>query len=67
MLNDEKEPNIRRAVFLPMYYTVISLMVMLSFFCQIPTVILFADSSIIMGGLGNLLSANQIQEPLSSQ
>ena len=67
MLNDEKEPHIRRAVFLPMYYTVISLMVMLSFLCKMPTVILFADSSIIMGGLGNLLSANQIQEPLSSQ
>ena len=31
MLNDEKEVHIKRAVFLPMYYTVISLMVMKSF------------------------------------
>ena len=31
MLNDEKEPHIRRAVFLPMYYTVISLMVIKCF------------------------------------
>ena len=27
MLNDEKELHMKRAVFLPMYYTVISLMV----------------------------------------
>ena len=69
MLNDEKEPHIRRAVFLPMYYTVISLMVMEFFFGRMSTVIIliFADSSIIMGSLGNLLSTNQIQEPLSSQ
>ena len=32
MLNDEKESHIKRAVFLPMYYTVISLMVRKSIF-----------------------------------
>ena len=35
MLNDEKEPHIRRAVFLPMYYTVISLMVIKCFICRL--------------------------------
>jgi len=30
MLNDEKESHIKRAVFLPMYYTVISLMIPIS-------------------------------------
>ena len=35
MLNDEKEPHIRRAVFLPMYYTVISLMVIKCFILRL--------------------------------
>ena len=36
MLNDDKGSHIKRAVFLPMYYTVISLMVMKSIFLTPP-------------------------------